>query len=151
MCMVLKVQIPDNRVISYHVMEGTGKYRRKLVKRILAGVLVILGASFIAYGDDASKRNIVIRKGFRGSNTYLIVCKGFPKEGAEGLQRRETAREAALLNAQMIARDIFNDTVDPVRCGLAKKFVVYDEYVVVYYELTKKNLKKRQRTTGKGK
>lgn len=120
------------------------------MKRILAVVLLIIGASCIAHGDDSLRQNIVIRKEFQGSNKYLIVCKGFPKEGTEGLQKRETAKEAALFNAQMIARDIFNDTVDPIRNGIAKKFVVYDDYAVVYYVIEKKNLKKRMKKSGKG-
>lgn len=121
------------------------------MKRVLAGMMLTIVALCAAYGDDAPKQNIVLRKGFQGSNKYLIVCKGFPKEGTEGLQRRETAKEAALFNAQMIARDIFNDTVDPIRNGIAKKFVVYDDYAVVYYEIEKYNLKKRLRKSAKGK
>lgn len=121
------------------------------MKRALMGVLMLMVFSLVAYGNDAQKQNIVIRKSFQGQNKYLIVCKGFPKEKTEGISRRETAKEAALFNAQMIARDIFNDTVDPIRNGLAKKFVVYDDYAVVYYEITKKNLKKRLRTSSKRK
>lgn len=121
------------------------------MKKIITLFVIFFSFAALFAGDSEPKQNIIIRKGFQGSNKYLIVCKGFPKEGTEGLQMRETAKEAALFNAQMIVRDIFNDTVDPIRNGIAKKFVVYDDYAVVYYQIEKKNLKKRLRTSRKGK
>jgi hypothetical protein len=121
------------------------------MKRAIFVAGLLLFTSLFAYGDGEPKQNILIRKGFKSQNAYLIVCKGFPKEGVEGISRRETAKEAALINAQMIARDVFNETVDPVRNGIAKKFVVYDDYAIVYYEITKSNLKKRLRKSTKRK
>lgn len=115
------------------------------MKHALTALILCLAGAALFAGDETGTPDIIISKGFRGSNTYLIVCKGFPKEGTDGLQRRETAKEAALMNAQFIARDIFNATVDPVRNGLAKKFTVNDEYAVVHYEIRKKNLKARLR------
>ncbi len=117
------------------------------MKTTFAAFLICMaaaGASLFA-GDGTEGGSIVIRKGFRGYNAYLIVCKGYPKDGTSGLQRRETAKEAALMNAQFIARDIFNDTVDPVRDGIAKKFTVNDDFAIVHYEIQKKNLKLRLR------
>jgi hypothetical protein len=121
------------------------------MKHALAALVIcLLGAALFA-GDETVTPNIVISKGFKSRNAYLIVCKGFPKEGTDGIQRRETAKEAARMNAQFIARDIFNDTVDPVRNGIAKKFTVNEEYAVVYYEIRRKNLKARLRKgAGKG-
>ncbi|MCX7677728.1 MAG: hypothetical protein N2316_00775 [Spirochaetes bacterium] len=99
----------------------------------------------IAQMGEVTKHHVVIRQGFQGNNKYFIVCKGFPKAGTSGISKRETAKEAALLNAQMIAKEIFNETVDPVRNGLVKKFDVFDEYAIVYYVIEKKNLRKRLR------
>lgn len=121
------------------------------MKHLLAALILCLAGAALFAGDETETQNIIISKGFKSRNVYLIVCKGFPKDGTDGIQRRETAKEAALMNAQFIARDIFNDTVDPVRNGIAKKFTVNDDFAVVHYEIRKKNLKARLRkAAGKG-
>lgn len=119
------------------------------MKKSFAALVICLVGVAIFAGDEPARRDIVIRKGFTGLNTYLIVCKGFPKEGTGGVSRTGTAREAALMNAQFIARDIFNATVDPVRNGLAKKFTDNPDYSVVHYEITKNNLRYRLKSRKK--
>jgi hypothetical protein len=64
------------------------------MKRVFFGALLVLCTSLLAYGEGEPKQNILIRQGFKSRNVYLIVCKGFPKEGAEGISRRETAKAA---------------------------------------------------------
>ena len=113
------------------------------MKKSFAALIICLAGVAIFAGDEAERRDIVISKGFRGLDTYIIVCKGYPKEGTEGVSRTGTAREAAVMNAQFIARDIFNSTVDPVKNGLAKKFSDHSDYSLVHYEITKKNLRYR--------
>ncbi|HPA73264.1 MAG TPA: hypothetical protein PKY31_13405 [Spirochaetota bacterium] len=108
------------------------------MKSACAALLLCVSALYCASGGD---RDILISRGFSGGDTYLIVCKGFPKDGVQGFRRGETAKDAALMNAQFIARDIFNETVDPVRNGSVKKFTVYDDHAVVYYEIMKKGLR----------
>ena len=108
------------------------------MKSECAALLLCVSALFCASGGE---RDILISRGFSGGDAYLIVCKGFPKEGVEGFRRGETAKDAALMNAQFIARDIFNDTVDPVRNGSVQKFTVYDDHAVVHYEIRKKGLR----------
>ena len=114
-------------------------------KSFIALVIILAGA--VLFAQDEPKRRdikgIIISKGFTAPDTYLIVCKGFPKEGTESISRTGTARESAQMNAQFIARDIFNSTVDPVRNGLAKKFTDYPDYSVVHYEIIKTNLRYR--------
>ncbi len=114
------------------------------MKKISVACVLVLMA--IAASDaQQERRDIVIRKGFINRNSYLIVCKGYPKEGLAGVQKDATAREAALINAQVIARDLFNDTVDPIRNGEAVKFEMKGEYAVVHYRVQKANLRARQR------
>ncbi|MBP7582946.1 MAG: hypothetical protein KBA61_02855 [Spirochaetes bacterium] len=90
--------------------------------------------------------DVIIGKGFRNPNTYFIVCKGFPREGLENeIQRRGTAREAALINAQFFAREIFDDSVDVVRNGNAEKTEYFPGYAVVHYVIEQPGLSDRLR------
>ncbi len=95
--------------------------------------LVFLMTAITAYAGD--KRDVLIKKYFRNSTTYVIECKGYPKEGLTGKPAVETAREAALTNAQFIARDLFTEPVDPVKNGIAEKYTVHGDYVVIRYAL----------------
>jgi hypothetical protein len=96
----------------------------------MAVVLMLAGCGPRKAGD---RGNILIKSAFLDDTTYMIVCKGYPREGLEGVQAMETAKEAALLNAQMIAKDIFADSVDVVRQGIADRYDTADGYAVVTY------------------
>ena len=72
-------------------------------------------------------------------NEYLIKCAGYPKDGLEGIQMEESAKEAALLNAQMIAKNKFK-TIDTVKLGEIRKSIFNGsaaeiEYVLVYPDI----------------
>lgn len=81
----------------------------------------------------ADRGDLLIKSAFLDDTSYMIVCKGYPREGLEGVQAMETAKVAALLNAQMIAKDIFADSVDVVRQGVADRYDTADGYAVVTY------------------
>jgi len=115
------------------------------MKKLAVAVSALALVSLTASGAQQERRDVVIRKGCINRNSYLIVCKGYPREGLAGVQKDATAREAALINAQVIARDFFNDTVDPIRNGEAVKFEMKGEYAVVHYRVQKANLRARQR------
>lgn len=89
--------------------------------------------------------SILIKNYFIDDTSYVIVCKGYPREGLEGVQAMETAKEAALINAQMIARDIFTDSVDVVRQGTADRYDTGDGYAVVTYIIKGPDLKRSLR------
>lgn len=91
------------------------------------------------------KANVLIKKYFRNRHTFIIICKGYPKRGVSGTKKRVTAQEAALLNAQSIARAIFNRSVDPFKNGGVLKYKNYRGYSVVYYQIKKRNLKYRKK------
>lgn len=91
------------------------------------------------------KDNILIKKYFMDDDTFVIECKGFPKDDVSGLQATETAKEAALLNAQVIAKETFNDTVDVITNGKIEKYEVFEGYAVVTYVITLPNLMKNIR------
>jgi hypothetical protein len=109
--------------------------------------LAILLFSITALGANPHDwRNVIIDKGFRDQNTYFIVCKGFPKAGLDNVvQRKGTAREAALINAQFYAREIFDDSVDVFRNGSVEQTEYFDDYAVVHYVIEQVGLSDRQR------
>jgi hypothetical protein len=104
-------------------------------------IIIILSAVLSSFAQE----EILIRKYFRNRNTYVIVCKGFPNESLTGKPRIESAKEAALINAQIIARALFDDSVDVFRYGLVEKYRVYRDYAIVYYVIRLNNLRQRLR------
>ncbi len=92
-----------------------------------------------------SREGVLISKWFRNKNTYVIVCRGWPKEGLTGKKRIESAKEAALINAQFIARDIFKKSVDVIKNGTIEKYKTYKNHVTIYYIIKKKGLKYKMR------
>ncbi len=90
--------------------------------------------------EDRSK--VLIKNYFADDNTYVIVCKGFPKEGIEPAEAKGTAKEAALINAQMIAKQTFKDSVDVIKNGAVEKYTEYENFAVIYYIVKFPRLKK---------
>lgn len=109
--------------------------------------LAVLLLSITMLGAHAREwREVIIDKGFRNPNTYFIVCKGFPKEGLDSeVQRRGTAREAALINAQFFAKEIFDDSVDVIRNGSVEQTEYFTDYAVVHYVIEQIGLSDRLR------
>jgi len=116
-------------------------------------VMLVLVLSFSGITMCAQKKvgadrsSILIKKYFVNDTTYIIICKGYPKEGLEGMQAVETAKEAALLNAQIIARETFNDSIDVVKGGSVEGYEVNkrEVYAQIRYVIKAPNLKKNLR------
>jgi len=70
------------------------------------------------------------------------MCKGYPKPDTTGIQATETAKEAALLNAQYIARGIFAEEVDVIKDGIIDGFSINPDYVVITYSIRHPNIKR---------
>jgi hypothetical protein len=110
-------------------------------------LLLLLSASMILFAcgkkstiDDKPK--ILINKYFQDDDTYIIICKGFPKEGlTDDIQKTETAKEAALINAQMIAKETFKDSVDIVKIGIVESYELQDGSAMIKYVLKYSGLK----------
>jgi hypothetical protein len=101
------------------------------------------GCSHNTYIEDPGK--IFISEKYLDKDRWLVVCKGYPLEDSTGLPRIESAKMAARLNAYVFARQIFDDSVVPDKDGMAEKYDLYNDFVVVYYVIQKKDLKKRMR------
>lgn len=99
-------------------------------------------------GPDVNVQSIpsLISEDFISSDTYEVVCKGFPKQGLEGAQKDESAKRAALLNAYYFVQSRFDSTVQPDKDGRTVKYEVQDDFAVIYYRVQKSDLKKRQKT-----
>ncbi len=84
----------------------------------------------------------LIKKYFQDDNTYIIIARGYPKPGLPEIQAINTAQEAALTNAQVIARQSFDDSVDVIKAGIVKKYENRGNHVVITYVITGQNLKR---------
>lgn len=83
----------------------------------------------------------LIKKYFKDNNTFVIICKGYPKEGARDLEVRGTAREAALINAQVIAKQSFSKRINVITGGSPEKYVDFEGFAVVYYVVKRPGLR----------
>ena len=105
---------------------------------------VVKDESALADRESLENRRVVlIKRYFHDDSTYVIVCKGYPKEGSAGKTAIDLAREAALINAQMIAKERF--TIDVVKHGIVEKYTDFEGYSVIYYKVKFPNLKRYHR------
>jgi hypothetical protein len=116
------------------------------MKKIL--LLSVLLPSILYSQSDNSKRVVLIKEKLVAQNQYMIVARGYPKPGlTEKLQIDGTAKEAALLNAQVIARQRFIESLDTIQNGSAKSYSMGNGYADVTYIITypgvKRYLKKK--------
>jgi len=98
-------------------------------------------------GNDINVQSMpsLISEGFISDDTYEVICRGFPKEGLEGVQKEESGKRAALLNAYYFIQARFDSSVVPDRDGTVYKYDVQDDFVIVHYRIKKQELKKRQK------
>ena len=85
----------------------------------------------------------LISEKFISDNEYEIVCLGYPKEGLRGVQKEESAKRAALLNAYYFSKNRFDETVSPDQDGKMVKLTMFDDHAELKYVISKSNLKNR--------
>ena len=119
----------------------------KSIFSILITMILISAVLSCSSGDDISVQSIpsLISEEFTSNDTYEVVCRGFPKQGLTGVQKEESGKRAALLNAYYFVQTRFDNTVKPDTDGVVLKYDVQEEFVIVYYRVTKSNLKKREK------
>ncbi len=114
-------------------------------------ILPMIAAALIITGCSSSSKDLVssvpslIKEGFKSDTEYEIICRGYPKEGLQGVMKVESGKRAALLNAYYFAERKFDDSVIPDKDGKAEKFVLNQDHAIVYYTIKKSNLRKRVR------
>ncbi len=89
-----------------------------------------------------STSGTLIKKYFKDDNTYVIICKGYPKADTKAGEAVGTAREAALLNAQVLAREVFTSGVDVVKAGSPERYIDGKGYAMIYYILRHPGLRR---------
>jgi len=117
-------------------------------KVILFSILISVVQFFACSSDDIKNvQNIptLVKEGFIAPNEYEIVCIGLPKEGLTGLQKDESAKRAAILNAYFYTKERFDNTVAPDLDGSVKKMELSETHATVYYVISKSNLKSRMK------
>ncbi len=97
--------------------------------------------------DVTEKKEMVEKKWFRNDNTFVIICKGWPKEDLSGTAKLESAKEAALINAQFTCRDLFDKSIDVVKGGTIEEYKIYDDYVTIQYMIKYPGLRKYYKET----
>ena len=115
------------------------------MKKLIPVLLALSLVSWFWDSDekkDTRKETVIEKKWFRDDNTFVIICRGWPNESLTDKAKVESAKEAALMNAQFSARDLFDKAVDVVKNGTVENYNVYDDYVTVEYSITLKGLRK---------
>lgn len=111
---------------------------------IVTLIALVPAASF---GSGSKKTDeVLIKKGFRDDNSWIVIVRGYPKQDLTGVARMESAKRAALLNAYYFAKLTFDDTVAPDTDGKAVKWEISRMSAVVHYVISKPGLKNHIRT-----
>ncbi len=109
---------------------------------IILSLLIITSCS-VDQGNNVKSVPSLISEGFISDTEYEIVVIGMPKEGLKSVQKEESAKRAALLNAYFYSNSRFDDTVKPDMDGKVVKMTMFDDHAELKYLITKSNLKKR--------
>jgi hypothetical protein len=108
-------------------------------------LLIVMSIIVVSCSQQISiqgKPDVLVKKYLKDNSTYVIICKGYPKPDTTGIQATETAKEAALLNAQYIARGIFSEEVDVIKDGIVDDYSINPDYVVITYSIRHPNIKR---------
>ncbi|HSV98057.1 MAG TPA: hypothetical protein VLM75_14140 [Spirochaetota bacterium] len=89
-----------------------------------------------------STSGTLIMKYFKDDNTFVIICKGYPKPGVESGEARGTAREAALINAQVLAGEVFKSGINVITAGSPERYIDGKGYAMIYYIVRHPGLRK---------
>jgi hypothetical protein len=110
------------------------------MKKIILPLMILIP---IALSAQVTERKVVlIKAGITSSNKYTLITRGYPRPGlTDPIQIEGTAREAAVLNAQIIAREKFVDGFDVITNGKDVKYTTGKGYVDVVYVITFPNIK----------
>ena len=116
------------------------KYDNLILSFFLASLLLFF-TSCRENDNLTMSRPILLEARQLSGKEFLIKCAGYPKEKLEGTQKEESAKESALINAQMIAKEKFK-TIDTLKLGEIRK-ITYDgsaaeiDYVIVHTDIKK--------------
>jgi hypothetical protein len=112
------------------------------MKHAAVFLLLLWTATCVFAQTGETKRKVLIEEKLLSKNEYRITARGYPKPDlTDPVQINGSAREAALLNAQILARERFRESLDVIRSGTAKSYRKGDGYCDVQYIITFPNIK----------
>ena len=114
-------------------------FMNRSILPVLAVLTLFITGSMVSAQE---KKVVLVSEKFTSKNSYLIVARGYPHPGlSDGKAAQNTAKEAAIFNAQLLGRERFIDSFDVIRNGKVSKIVVREGYVDVWYTLSWPNIK----------
>ena len=103
-----------------------------------ATILISVLLSNSAFAHNSSP---LISAAVTSADTFTIIARGYPKDGtSDPAAVKGTEHEAAILNAQLLAKDYFIDGFDIVVNGDAESFTDGDGYADVTYVITARDI-----------
>lgn len=112
------------------------------MRYVAAIMMLILSTVFVSAQTDSEKRKVLIEEKMLSKNEYRITARGYPKPGlTDPVQISGSASEAALLNAQVLARERFKESLDTIRNGTARSYKKGNGYCDVQYIISYPGIK----------
>ena len=113
---------------------------------LLVLMLLVPGAVFAQ--DGTIKKIMLVKAEVTAPNTYTIIARGYPKPGlTDQVQSDGSALEAAVLNAQVVAKERFVSGFDVITTAERKSYTKGNDYVEVTYVITFPNVVKYLKKT----
>ncbi len=118
------------------------------MKKLISSLVLLSVTAIISCSSDNNINSVqsvptLISEGFISDSEYEIVCIGFPKPGLTGIQKDESSKRAAILNAYYFAKNRFDDSVNPDKDGRVVQMTVSADRAEVKYYIKKAGLKRR--------
>jgi hypothetical protein len=111
---------------------------RSLLSCFAIITLIITGSFAFA----ADTKVVLVAEKFTSKNTYLIIARGYPRPGiTDNKSADNSAKEAAILNAQLLGKERFIDSFDVIRNGRVDKVLVRNGSVDVWYTFSWPDIK----------
>jgi hypothetical protein len=111
----------------------------KKMKKLIFTILMLIPLSTLTYAQE--KRIVLIDEGVLSGDQYFIIARGYPKELNNAVRETASAHDAAVFNAQILAGERFDPTIDVIKNGSPEEFVAGDGYVDVKYVITYPHIK----------
>jgi len=120
---------------------GVFMKKNNMILSFLAVSLLFFFVSCRENDNLTMSRPVLIEAKQLSQNEYLIRCAGYPNDNLEGIQKEESAKEAALINAQMIAKGKFK-SIDTVKLGEIRKNIFNGSEAEIFYVIVYPDIKK---------
>jgi hypothetical protein len=119
------------------------------MKKIIVSLILFISGAIYSQ-ESTAQRKMLIKAELTTPDTFTIVARGYPQPGlTDTVQIDGTALEAAVLNAQIVAKQRFVSGFDVITTAERKSYIKGDGYVDVTYVITYPNIKKYLKISSK--